>query len=154
MEEKFCAWCETKKPVTEFHRNKNSKDKLSNKCKTCESRYHKQRYQSKKSHRKSHLKRAYKLTVAQVNIMHKEQDGKCKICLMPSTKLVVDHDHVTGAARGLLCPACNHGLGRFRDNPRTILNAFTYLTQIDSSSWYLVGASDDTNNKEVTETTR
>ena len=34
------------------------------------------------------------------------QGGRCAVCGDPQ-KLVVDHDHATGLARGLLCRSCN-----------------------------------------------
>ena len=32
---KFCAWCDTEKPLTEFHKNKTKKDGVQNHCKSC-----------------------------------------------------------------------------------------------------------------------
>jgi len=43
--------------------------------------------------------------------------------------LHVDHDHITGALRGLLCSACNTGLGFFRDHPELLKRAIEYLNQ-------------------------
>lgn len=40
-----------------------------------------------------------------------KQQGKCKICDKEMTLPHVDHDHNTGKYRGLLCVACNNGLG-------------------------------------------
>ncbi|BCJ35608.1 recombination endonuclease VII [Actinocatenispora thailandica] len=39
----------------------------------------------------------------------------------------VDHDHVTGGVRGILCFNCNGGLGHFRDNVEHLAKAISYL---------------------------
>ena len=41
------------------------------------------------------------------------QQGKCKICEKEMVLPHVDHDHNTGKYRGLLCVACNNGLGTY-----------------------------------------
>lgn len=40
----------------------------------------------------------------------------------------IDHDHRTGKVRGILCQACNLGLGKFRDDPALIKSAIRYLS--------------------------
>ena len=63
------------------------------------------------------------------------QDNKCAICGCDFSveqnlqKACVDHDHNTGAIRGLLCRACNMAIGLFNDNPDTCLNACMYLKE-------------------------
>lgn len=52
--------------------------------------------------------------------MLKEQDESCAICDRHKDEfkvnLAVDHNHVTGEIRGLLCSYCNHrSVGRHRD---------------------------------------
>lgn len=54
------------------------------------------------------------------------QGGLCDICrAAPATQ--VDHDHVTGAVRALLCFNCNGGLGQFRDDPEVLRVAADYV---------------------------
>lgn len=82
-------------------------------------------------HRRSALKTFYKLTMEEYDKMLIKQDGKCAICSGAQEELkkplVVDHDHNTGAVRGLLCPNCNHGLGRFKDSLEIVQRAVAYL---------------------------
>lgn len=39
----------------------------------------------------------------------------------------IDHNHTTGAIRGLLCKGCNNGLGMFRDRPDLLRRAADYV---------------------------
>ncbi len=60
------------------------------------------------------LQEKYGLTEADYNSMLISQNGVCGICGADSTPrkhLDVDHSHVSGKVRGLLCRACNQGLG-------------------------------------------
>jgi len=42
-------------------------------------------------------------------------------------KRCVDHDHLTGKVRGLICSACNTAIGYFGDDPQRIEAAIRYL---------------------------
>ena len=56
----------------------------------------------------------------------KRDTMECVICGAEES-LVVDHDHKTGAIRGMLCNHCNRGLGHFRDDPDLLEFARIYL---------------------------
>lgn len=56
----------------------------------------------------------------------------CAICGKPTENnrlLAVDHDHRTGAIRGLLCDSCNKGLGFFEEKTLLLKKAMMYLNR-------------------------
>jgi Recombination endonuclease VII len=57
------------------------------------------------------------------------QCGACGLAFGESTRddPHVDHDHATGAVRGLLCRRCNLALGFARDDPATLRGLLRYL---------------------------
>ena len=76
------------------------------------------------------LKKKYGITVGEYEAILEGQGGVCGICgwsPVGKRRLAVDHNHKTGEIRGLLCISCNRGLPYFRDNPRSLRNASTYL---------------------------
>jgi Autographiviridae endonuclease VII len=83
------------------------------------------------------LKRDYGISMELYTRMMVEQKGACAICgaLNGSERannngrksLGVDHDHATGAVRGLLCQMCNQGIGAMQDNPKLLRKAVEYL---------------------------
>jgi len=84
--------------------------------------------------RDQHYRLKFGITLDQYNSMGDAQNWVCKICGQkqsehPSKALCLDHDHATGKVRGLLCFACNRGLGGFRDNPEWLMNACKYLAE-------------------------
>jgi hypothetical protein len=71
----------------------------------------------RKAAQKSRLKLKFGITLERYNEILMNQNGVCKICKSGPTGrftvLAVDHDHSTGAIRGLLCTRCNLRLGWF-----------------------------------------
>jgi hypothetical protein len=58
----------------------------------------------------------YKLTQADYDRMHEQQEGRCAICRTDKptgrgNRLHVDHCHSTDRIRGLVCQRCNSALG-------------------------------------------
>lgn len=82
--------------------------------------------------RKHHLMKMYGITIDEYDQMRSAQNGRCAICGRPEAdsrdfRLHVDHDHATGAVRGLLCGLCNQGIGSMRDDPSLLRIAVQYL---------------------------
>lgn len=83
--------------------------------------------------RSSKLVRTYGITLDDYNRMFAAQKGCCIICerhqIEFKRKLAIDHDHVTGKVRGLLCQGCNQGLGFFKDNVQLMKKAILYIEE-------------------------
>lgn len=66
----------------------------------------------------------------------RSHSGACDICGgspgagdQRNGRLCIDHDHLTGAFRGLLCSNCNIALGKFKDSIESLSAAIAYLRQ-------------------------
>ena len=55
--------------------------------------------------------------------------GKCHICKQPvdQRQAHIDHDHITGKYRGVLCPQHNYALGNIHDSPLEAIALCEYL---------------------------
>jgi hypothetical protein len=79
------------------------------------------------------IHRNYGLTLAQFKQLHDTQNGCCAVCgeAFKATKkfnhLLVEHNHVTGKFRGLVCYHCNLALSKFHEDPVIIKAAIKYL---------------------------
>lgn len=60
--------------------------------------------------------RVYGITAEQYEGMVEDQDGCCAICKR-GAELVVDHHHMSGRVRSLLCSPCNTALGLLQEDP-------------------------------------
>lgn len=84
--------------------------------------------------REKSLKKWYGITLADYNNMFEKQNGFCLICGVHQSEikkaLCVDHNHDTGEIRGLICDACNKGLGHFKDNENLLQRAIDYLRRV------------------------
>jgi nitrate/TMAO reductase-like tetraheme cytochrome c subunit len=80
-----------------------------------------------------HRKHRYGMTQEEFDKRRAEQGNRCAICLIEfsdddkQSTPRVDHRHVDGKVRGLLCYACNTGLGFFRDDLVLLARALAYL---------------------------
>ena len=87
--------------------------------------------------RNSRLKRFYGVSQEEYAQMRLNQNNKCAICGKEETSkskedgkvrdLSVDHSHMTGKVRGLLCFRCNIVLGKVEDSPELLTLMIAYL---------------------------
>ncbi len=141
---KQCSKCSQEQPLDNFLIDKRRGIPYSM-CKSCRREkaklwrakrpdYEKLVYaRSKEKTRERHLLRKYGVSLAQYAEMLDQQKGACAICLTPEAKqfkavLHVDHCHITGEVRGLLCRGCNHMLGVVRDDVKLLHRAVDYLS--------------------------
>lgn len=96
--------------------------------------YRKRRYEAMKG---NVLKYRMGISIDEYNRILLSQNGVCATCKNPELvsqngkirSLSVDHDHKTDSIRGLLCYACNVGIGFFKDDPERLRRAAEYLEQ-------------------------
>lgn len=92
--------------------------------------------------RRANLKQYQGMTEVEYSEKLREQNGVCAICKQPETAfskgvprvLAVDHCHVTGGVRKLLCSNCNLMLGNAKDNPSALRAGADYLDEIAAAS--------------------
>ena len=82
---------------------------------------------------KSRLKRLYNMTLEEYNTLLISQNYSCKICGKSSEEenkaLSVDHCHINGKVRGLLCDRCNKFIGAMNDDAALINRCVKYLIE-------------------------
>ena len=96
-------------------------------CATC---HREARKASKRAAHGRWILKTYGLTLEQYEALYEAQGGVCYICRRATGKtrrLAVDHCHVTGWVRGLLCKPCNSLLAHVRDDEATLKRAAFYL---------------------------
>ena len=87
---------------------------------------------SRKNQRRTRLARVYGMSENDYENLFDVQNGKCAICEIDIPRLVIDHNHVTGVVRGLLCDPCNRGIGLLKDNPDVVQKAADYLRKFST----------------------
>jgi hypothetical protein len=96
--------------------------------------YQKHREKRLREARIGTLKKKYGLTLESYEEMLLKQEGKCAICEsgfgdkkpnLPN----IDHNHITGKVRGLLCSPCNIVLGYVEKRENTISDFYERFTE-------------------------
>jgi Recombination endonuclease VII len=70
---------------------------------------------------------SHNLSPEEYNTMLENQGGVCAICRRATKSFHIDHSHITGRVRGILCNSCNLGLGMFKDKSHILERAILYL---------------------------
>lgn len=124
--EKVCRKCHISKPLVDFHVSPDYKDGRQRLCKRCA---------IEQAHMSS-IRKKYGITPEEYRKLLDQQGGVCAICKHPSTArnrrgtiypLSVDHNHLTGQVRGLLCLTCNQGIGLLQEDVARLQAAIAYL---------------------------
>lgn len=71
--------------------------------------------------RRRRLMRKYRLTKEEFDTLESLRNGNCMICKRSNLILQIDHNHVSGEVRGLLCGSCNTKLGWVETNYEAIM---------------------------------
>jgi hypothetical protein len=92
-------------------------------------RWHEQHPEAKRGYA---LKSRYGISAETYDEMLERQGGVCAICreeCKTGKALAVDHNAETGKVRGLLCRACNGGIGSMGDSVENLQRAIGYLRE-------------------------
>jgi len=124
-----CSSCDEEKDVSLFP------DKYFT-CKSCKAKRSREANKTPAKQLKTYehsVRSKFGIGLKEVSDLLDIQRGCCAICkdslVYPNStkRYAIDHNHKTGKVRGLLCSDCNTALGKFRDNPDIVYNAFEYL---------------------------
>lgn len=137
---KTCARCRQSKPLAEFFRGGRARPGPGSYCKGCVAERRRERRAADpvlaasdaRKKREYWYERTYGLSMVDATALVDAADGRCQICRIVFDETIdgalqIDHNHVTGAVRGVLCRRCNTGLGMFVDDPARLQAAIAYL---------------------------
>ena len=121
--DRTCCQCKKVKSNKDFYKNKQSKTGLAYNCKDC----------ANNNIRMCYYKKHYNITIEEYNKMFIEQNGCCAICGKHQSEFkrvfAVDHNHITGKVRKLLCVRCNVMIGYSNENPDILILGAKYLNK-------------------------
>jgi hypothetical protein len=141
---KTCPDCRKSQPYDAFHKNRRTKDGRSTYCVPCAlARKKRERDANLAAYREkewaSKVRAKYGISTEEYQALLDAQGGACAICRSTSTgartgRFCVDHDHDTGRIRGLLCDACNRGIGYLGDTHDAVQRAAGYLRKAEEAT--------------------
>jgi len=132
--EKKCTVCGEVKPIDQFYTLKSHRPTSG--CKSCHvvnaTEWAKENRDRKKMASWAwRINKDYGLSVKEYLVMYERQAGKCAVCLreleLYGKFTSIDHNHTTGAVRGLLCRQCNSAAGLLSDSSSVARRLAEYL---------------------------
>lgn len=119
IEGKICTLCGEWSPIDNFHKHPRGKLGRHSWCKPCSNGKRRgvraRSGDTPEMKRKWLLKSRYGLTPEGYDRIFSSQGGRCAICREVPARPCVDHDHDSGAVRGILCHHCNIRLPAVED---------------------------------------
>jgi len=130
--ERFAAY--SRDPANRERRNRLRRERYANDADHREKVKASARTWSPERKRDNRMRKQFGIGAVEYDAILASQDGGCAICGKAGNgsrgyRLHVDHDHVTGRVRGILCSECNFGLGKFRDDLDLLQRAINYLSR-------------------------
>lgn len=114
------AWREAN-PERVIAHNSN-KDREDNK-KRCKESYRR----NPNAYKDSNMRRMYGISLEEFRQLLETQQGICAACDEELEKPVLDHNHITGKIRGIICSACNLALGMTKDSSKKLRKLADYV---------------------------
>lgn len=139
INEKKCSKCKEIKTLDLFGVKKYNKDGLNHYCLNCERERLKLRYSNpvEKDKKKYYqIFKLYGLNKSQYITKLEKQNFKCTICgseLKNDNKTHIDHCHITGVIRDILCGNCNNILGKVNEDIEYLNNLINYINRFGKS---------------------
>lgn len=152
---KSCSRCKKVLPLSLFYTSRHQSDGYQAYCRECDNIIRREKYpflnveKRRESSRRRMLMSKYGMSLEEYQEMFDKQKGVCAICHRPETShsnkkgpvdsLRVDHCHITGTIRGLLCSECNFGISKFDDNMGSLSSALLYILKFKQGLKYNSG---------------
>lgn len=138
---KQCTKCEKYLPLSRFgvkswiNKDGSKTTTQKSQCRDCVNKNNLDRYHNRLKTKEAYKTASYRYRIRSYGLTQQEylnllesQKGCCVICgVQPKKTLVIDHCHITGKIRGLLCNNCNTALGHAKDSIDILQKMIKYL---------------------------
>lgn len=143
---KTCTGCSQEKPLERYGKHRGSRDGLAWECKDCDNARRKEHNKLAKladhegfNRRSRAATQRWRYRLSQEEYDRLRAIERCEVCDRTAVEvgfkgasgesLHIDHDHLTGKVRGVLCKACNSALGYLQDDPVRMQRLIEYLKE-------------------------